>query len=453
MRAISSLTERIPWLIRLRWFASVGLFLVISAARFAARLDVPLLPLYAGNVLLAVLNGIYALYYRRLQRAGPGRRVTFLANAQTSLDLLLLTYLIHFSGGIENPFVFFFIFHMVVASILLSNRAAYLQATLAAAALSLVCAGEQLGVLRSHPLAGFAPIGAGVAGWPGLIVQLAAFAATLFITVYMSTTIVNALRRRESELEALNQRLQESDRIKSRYVLTVSHDIRGHLSGIQSLLRVVQDGFAEPVSAKARELIERAGQRSQQLLSYVKDLLDLSRMRATAEMVRSRTVLADLAAREVDRFRPLLEQKGLAISLEDRTKDSSLSADPDALQHMLGNLLENAIRYTPAGGKILLRLEDDAEAGWIRLVVSDTGIGIDREDLQRIFDDFYRARNARECAPEGTGLGLSIVKQVVDAHGGRLEVQSRPGAGSTFTLRLPRGGAPGSGGMDMPTGR
>lgn len=103
---------------------------------------------------------------------------------------------------------------------------------------------------------------------------------------------------------------------------------------------------------------------------------------------------------------------------------------------MIENLLDNAIRYTPVGGRITIRLEDDA--GWIRFIVRDTGVGMGQEDLPRIFEDFCRARNAQERAPEGTGLGLSIVKQIVDAHGGRVEVQSRTSAGSTFTVHYPR---------------
>ena len=433
MRAEDPLVARIRWLIALRWLAVAALFLVISGAYFVARLDLPLGPLFAGNLLLAALNGIYLLLFKGSR---GGTRAAALANVQISLDLLLLTYLIHFSGGMVNPFVSFFIFHMVIASILLSNRAAYLQASLAAAALALDTAGEQLGILQSYSLAGFALLRAGPSVWPGLVARWSVLAATLFITVYVSTTIVNALRRREEELEKLNLKLEESDRIKSRYVLTVSHDIRGPLAAIQSLLRVVRDGFAEPVPAKARELIERAELRSRQLLSYVRDLLDLSSMRATVEIVRSTLNLSELAARAIAQFQPLLEQKGLTVSFEDRAGDAALSADPEALRHMIENLLDNAIRYTPAGGRINLRLESDV--GWIRLIVSDTGIGIGQEDLPRIFEDFYRARNARERTPEGTGLGLSIVKQIVDAHEGQVEVESRPGVGSTFTVYFPR---------------
>ena len=267
MRAEDPLVARIRWLIALRWLAIAALFLVISGAHFVARLDLPLGPLFAGNLLLAALNGIYLLLFKGSR---GGTRAAALANVQISLDLLLLTYLIHFSGGMVNPFVSFFIFHMVIASILLSNRAAYLQASLAAAALALDTAGEQLGILQSYSLAGFALLRAGPSVWPGLVARWSVLAATLFITVYVSTTIVNALRRREEELEKLNLKLEESDRIKSRYVLTVSHDIRSPLAAIQSLLRVVRDGFAEPVPAKARELIERAELRSRQLLSYVR---------------------------------------------------------------------------------------------------------------------------------------------------------------------------------------
>jgi signal transduction histidine kinase len=438
MRAEDPLIGRIRWLIALRWLAVAMLFLVISAARFVARLDLPLRPLYAGNLLLAVLNGIYLLLL--LKSFQSSIRATALANVQISLDLLLLTYLIHYSGGMANPFVFFFIFHMVIASILLSNRAAYFQATLAAAALALNTVGEQLGFLQSYSLGEFAPLRAGFSVWPGLVTRWSVLTATLFITVYVSTTIVNVLRRREEELEKLNLKLEESDRVKSRYVLTVSHEIRGPLAAIQSLLRVVRDGFVEPVPVKARELIERAELRSQELLSYVRDLLDLSSMRATVEVVRSPLNLSELVARAVAQYQSLLEQKDLTVSFEDRAENATLCADPEGLQHMIENLLDNAIRYTPAGGRITIGLEDDT--GWLRLIVRDTGIGIRQEDLPRVFEDFYRARNAREHTKEGTGLGLPIVKQIVEAHGGRVEVESRQGAGSTFTVYFPRREAP-----------
>jgi signal transduction histidine kinase len=437
----SDLSERILWLILLRWIAAGGLLIFISAVRFVLGLDVPFLQLYAGNLLLAALNGVYLFQFRRLEKLRDSSRkalgATALANTQISLDLVLLTYLILFSGGIQSPFVFFYTFHMVIAGILLSNRSAYLQATFASVLFGLAIAAERAGVLPYDRLLG--------AGLPGLdsylwsrLARYAVLIATLYTTVYLSTTIVNRLRRRDRELEDLNQRLLENDRIKSRYVMTVSHDIRGSLAAMQSSLRVVLGGYTEPLPPNAREMIERAEMRSEQLLSFVRDLLDLSRMRAAAEMVREKLSLSELASNTLMHAQSLLSDKNLTATIEDRAGDSSLCANREAIEHVLENLLDNAIRYTPPGGKVLFTIDDEPSSGSLRLGITDTGIGIAEEDVPRIFEDFYRAGNARERESNGTGLGLSIVKHIVEAHGGRIDVESRLGRGTTFTIIVPR---------------
>jgi signal transduction histidine kinase len=430
----SALIERIGWLINLRWLAAGALFIAIAAARLLLGQDVPFLPLLTGNLLLAASNFGYLFLFRRLE---PGRtRAPALANAQITLDLLILTYLVHLSGGIESPFVLFFIFHMVIASILLSNRDAYLQAGFATLATALATVGEQSGIIRHHTIEGLLLPSGGPSGWAWLA-RWSVLSSTLFITVYLSTTIVNRLRSKERELEELNRRLLENDRVKSRYVMTVSHDIRGSLSAIQSSLRVVLDGYTEPIPQKAREMIERAELRSEQLQRFVKDLLDLSRMRAAGQMTREMIDVTELLAEAVARSQSLLEEKSLSASVEDRAEDSTLCANREALDHLLENLLGNAIRYTPRGGRISLELEDAAAPGWLQLHVRDTGIGIPEEELPHIFEDFYRAKNARQYVQEGTGLGLSIVKQIVEAHGGGVRAKSEPGGGTTITVSLP----------------
>jgi signal transduction histidine kinase len=132
-------------------------------------------------------------------------------------------------------------------------------------------------------------------------------------------------------------------------------------------------------------------------------------------------------------------EKGLALVRDNVLPSISVVGDADALLSVFGNLLANAIRYTPAGGRITVRCGADDGEAWT--TISDTGIGMAPEIQERIFEKFYRAREARDVEAQGLGLGLSLVQELVQAHGGRVEVQSAPGAGSIFRVVLPRGEA------------
>jgi signal transduction histidine kinase len=336
-------------------------------ARYLFGLQVAVLPLYLGCVLLLAYNAVFWLFFRRLaaRKSAPDwqHRAERLANVQIYLDLVLLTYLVYFSGGLENPFIFYYIFHMILSSILLPNRAAYLHAGFAVLLLGGLAAVEALGLLPRYPVPGFSAERLTPAVLAG---RLGAFASTLFIAVYFTTTIVNRLRQREAELE-------EQDRLKSRYVMTVSHDIQAGLSAVEGLLMAVLQGFTEAVGSKTRELLGRASERTHLLLRFVRDLLD--------------------------------------------------------------NLIGNAVRYTPAGGKVRVALSPAGNEVEVR--VEDSGIGIAPEHLDRLFEDFYRAPNAKSFSESGTGLGLSIVKQSVQMHGGAVKVHSELGRGTRFTVTLP----------------
>ncbi len=423
------LAQRIRWFVTLRWLAAVGLAVVITTAGLVLRLPLPLLPLYLGNLLLAAYNGLCHLGSRRLRaRMGsPGwlRRAERLASVQIYLDLGLLTYLIYFSGGLENPFIFYYIFHMILSGILLRNRSAYLHATFAVVLLGGVAAAQLCGLIPQHPLPGMAPE-------PALIQagRLIAFASALYIAVYFTTTIVNRLRQREQEL-------QEQDRLKSRYVMTVSHDIQAGLAAIEGLLQAVLHGFTEAIGAKTRELLDRASARSQSLLRFVRDLLDLSRMRAEAEVQKERVLLAELIRAEAEIYSAPMAEKHLAFSFENSAGQPELEASRTALSQLFGNLIGNAVRYTPEGGSIRVRLAPADDGKAVVVEVEDTGIGIPPEHMDNLFRDFFRAPNARSLSESGTGLGLSIAKQAVELHSGSIRVQSELGKGSRFIVTLP----------------
>ena len=252
----------------------------------------------------------------------------------------------------------------------------------------------------------------------------------------MTTSIVDRLREGENELVVANKMLNEQDKLKSQYVLTVSHDLKGSLSSIQSCLKVVLSNLTGEISEKAREMIARAEQRTRSILYFVKDLLDLSRIRAEKPFEKKKTPLKPLVLKVIDQLKHRANAKKLTLKIE-HFPNRNVKADPETLEHVFLNLIQNAIRYTPQSGEVCVRCHELNENGFFQVSVSDTGIGISQEDLPHIFEDFYRAENAAIMEKSGTGLGLAIVKNIVEANGGDIRVESQIGKGSQFFVTLP----------------
>lgn len=432
------LLTRIMWLIRLRWLAIGGVFCTLVGAKYFLHVPLPFFSLYCGTIILFLFNVMYLFHFRGIERAAAysdqEKKSLRFANFQISIDLLMLVVLIHFSGGMENPFIFYFVFHMIIASILLSNRAAYFQAIFTTVLVGINTIFEFTVPSFHYHLNFFIP------GYPcrntiylaGLFLI---FASTLFLSVYMATSIVNRLRERESELAAANECLEEQDRIKSQYVWTVAHDIQSPLATIQSCLKVVLSSFAGELPLKARDMIDRAEGRTLYLLHFTKDLLNLSRIKSSRQLPKEGLQLLKIAENIMEDVKMKIAEKGLVFTKRTMSGLPDVYGNKDEMEQLLLNLIVNAIKYTPEGGKVGLQMKE--EEGCVRVEISDTGIGIPQEDVTHIFDEFYRAKNVRSMAGEGTGLGLSIVRQIIKDHDGKIWVESKVGEGTKFTFLLP----------------
>ncbi len=394
----------------------------------------------------------YLLVPRELWGLEPKAHVfnaAALAGAQITFDLFALAALLHFSGGIENPFIFFSIFHVVIASILLSRGATYLETTLGFGLISAVAIGEFSGLVRHVPL-GLLPEEGAFQNPVYVAVVLFVLGTTLFTAAYMATSISAGQRSFEREaarlsddvtrkaelLEAAYQGLRQAERVKSKHMRKVAHELKAPIAAVQMMLQALLEGYAGEIPERFRDLIARAGRRTQELARLTQDLLVLTRAKEGAVVIEILEVgMAELTSRVVADYRDAAERAG--VSLEERLSPGvgPIEGDPIGLQQLVANLVGNAIRYTPAGGRVVVRLGrvDDA----FRLDVEDTGIGIPKHDLSQIFEEFYRAPNARDYVSEGTGLGLAIVKAVAEQHGGSVSVESEPGKGTRFTVLLP----------------
>jgi signal transduction histidine kinase len=204
----------------------------------------------------------------------------------------------------------------------------------------------------------------------------------------------------------------------------------------ESLLVTLAVGYAGTLEPEQAELLGRARRRLASLHALIDDLLDLAAGKAA--MVVPQQVVVDvgaIAAEVVERFQAVAAGKGLALELRSAPGPLDVFADPADLERIIGNLVANAVQYTPRGSvSVSVAVEQDH----VRVSVQDTGIGIEREALPNVFREFYRAPNAKTLAETGTGLGLAIVKLLADRLGGRVTVVSRVGEGSTFSFEMAR---------------
>jgi signal transduction histidine kinase len=232
------------------------------------------------------------------------------------------------------------------------------------------------------------------------------------------------------------QVLEELDRSKSQFVRIVIHELRSPVGVANSLLKLIDRGYVGDLNEKQAELIDRARQRIEFLQVLIDDLLDLAAGRADVMAAADRGLvpLTDVLEQVRARFEAPAREKGLALQLKASSEPLKVWGDKDELDRMFSNLVSNAVKYTQQGE---VRLAVERIDGMAKITVSDTGIGIPKEEQAHLFQEFYRASNAKELERSGTGLGLSIVKDLVDRYGGEITVESAQNQGTTFRVTLP----------------
>ena len=230
--------------------------------------------------------------------------------------------------------------------------------------------------------------------------------------------------------------LERAYQAQHRFVADASHELRAPLTAIQANLDLLERQPAMPPEER-REAVGEASREAGRLARLVADLLALARADAGVALRRQRVEFDRLVLDALGDARLLARGQRLEV---ERLEPALIDGDPDRLQQLLLILLDNAIKYTPSGGRVTLALRRDGD--WVRLTVADTGIGIAPGDLERVFERFYRADPARARDPGGTGLGLPIARWIAEQHGGEIALASGQEGGTTATIRIPLAGAP-----------
>jgi signal transduction histidine kinase len=469
----AALLVRLRVFVNMRWLAILGVLGATLVASKIFHIGFPTIPVYIICFFVAVYNLVFHIQAKNLKNQPPGQiieKAIAYSNVHIMLDLVVLTVLIHFTGGIENPFIFYFVFHAIAASISLHFRTTYTLATLALVMVLLLVGLEYAGWIPHYNLQGFADPTL-YHQWSYVLPVLVAFSTVLYGATYLTSTISGELKKRQREVVRLGtelldkktaevarekemqeklstayrelsqslQQLKESqeqliraEKLTSlgQLAASIAHEVNNPLSGVlvytQLLAKKIKgDGVPKEVALEYLSKMESELNRSTKL---VRNLLDFARQSPPAfrqvninEVINRAFDLAEHTAK----MQQVRVVKELTPSLPD------ISADFDQLQQVCTNLILNAIQAMPQGGKLTLRSSLDKD--YLKIEVIDTGYGISPENMRKLFTPFFTTKQE----VKGVGLGLAVSYGIIQRHRGRIEVQSKEKEGTTFTVYLP----------------
>jgi signal transduction histidine kinase len=244
------------------------------------------------------------------------------------------------------------------------------------------------------------------------------------------------IQERTKELSVANERLQEHDRRRTMFVSVASHELRTPMTAIRSFADNMLDGVAGAVSERQKTYLDRIGHNLNRLTRIINQLLDWSRLDLNKEILRLEPLcINQVAMLVVESLRTVAAEKGVDIQLDSPEHLPMIHADRDKLEQILWNLIGNAVKFTPAGGRVTVQFQALAD-GMVRTCVTDTGCGIPSEQLDRVFNEFSKVQSTMPTS-QGAQLGLFITKSFIAMHNGKIWVESEAGAGSRFYFTLP----------------
>jgi len=440
----SFLLENVQWFCRLRWmvvamlgtFGILGLFPeVLARVGLSASPDWPLV----AAAVLVLGNACFLVHARTRTRMTMPRRAHLNLWGQIVFDLLVLTGVVHFAGSQETDVTFAYLFHIVLACIFLSG-AESLAVTLVACILYVAClAAENAGLLAAHSIfIGSAPR-ANLAATPWIPVWNLSLALGIWLAVwYLTSHLAAMVRARDEELAETNRRLEAALDERSRHMLRTTHELKAPFAAIHASTQLLLDGQCGIIPEEALVFIRRISTRCRRLANEIQEMVQLANLRSESQGVLPKASLcvAEVLRWCIGQVTPLAEER--KVTIETDLAEVRTVGVEDHLKMLFANVIGNAVAYSYEGGRVQIRCGPDEDGGTV-VAVADRGIGIPADKLPHIFEEYYRTDEAARHNKQSSGLGLAIVRHVAQEHGIRIRVESRPGVGTTFYLRLAPG--------------
>ena len=425
----NSLRRKNLWLVNLRWVSSISLLIFAFLFHILKLEYYPCTSLSCVAIVLAIANYLIFIY---LKKKPPTylKKEENIVLLQIAIDYFLLTVLIHLTGGIDSPFHFFYLFHIIIASVIFERKyPAFIIAAVSVLIFSVLVVLEYWQIIEHFGN------GTKAFSYIDIAFALTVFYVTIFASTYISVTLMMRHKKVKDLIFAQNEELEKSEKEKMLFFRFVSHELKSPIIAVQSAINVVLDVMNTDLKPKAIDMLERGRKRTAQMIEILKDLVLLSYDENADSHEPEMVVPCENIPEIVDYYRPIAEEKNIQLIETVCKQRKGFQLDKFAFEKIITNLISNAVRYTPNGGKVTIKTDLD-DKYWY-LIVSDTGIGIPKKEQKHIFEEFYRTTNGKKFDAVGTGLGMSIIKKLVEQNNGEVFLKSEVGKGSTFTVRFP----------------
>jgi len=441
------LINRNKWIIKLRYIVSVALasFTVISS--YFANLEFSEKQ-FNSLIIIAVSVLVYNIIFHVIintelvKNDARSFNPMHISLLQILTDQIALAAVVYYTGGIESPFYIFFIFQMIVGSLILSGFVIYTIAGITVICFYLASLLEyftvvphyKFGVLLNFPIYNELDY---------VLLFASSFGITLFVTVFIANSLAHSHYKNAQKLKLAYEKLRQAEIAKQKYTIGIVHEIKSPLSSVQSFHDLILDGYTGPISLQVKEKLVRAKARTQEAIQIINDVLSISRLKLQTGIKTEDVDLYELIDNVIAKKKVQADYLRTDINFYNLCKGKRIvKGDGPLLELAFSNIIGNAIKYTNPGGTIEVVIEDGHTDNEVEIEVCDNGIGIPQKDQDKIFKEFYRASNVKYTSFDGTGLGLSVVKQVVEQHGGKVVFNSpsrlacENGDGTCFRITL-----------------
>lgn len=439
-----AIRKRNLWFIRLRYGVVILLiaFIILSFSLFKFELTavqltfviIITISIFVYNVVLHYLRGFVKF---DIESFNP----LSLSLLQMVLDLLSLSLLVYYTGGIESPLYMLFVFHMIIGSLILPGAVVYTIATIFVLIFGTLISFEYTGIIAHHHVKGLLDFHL-YDNIYYVTAYLTTFSFMIFVSVYLANGIARQLYKREKDLVDSIKKINAAEKEKQHYIMGIVHEIKTPIAAVTSYLDLILQKFLGPVDEKVEEKLLRAKTRADEGIQMINDVLNVSKLNLYDQFNEEEIDLEELVLGVVKRRKSYADSRLVEMKFIDERLDKvRILGDRYLLDIAISNLIGNSVKYNIDGGNVEVKLS--SKNGSVLIEICDDGIGISEKDLTKIFNDFYRASNAKKISSEGSGLGLSVVKKIIERHNGSIGVKSpsrmakKEQPGASFVIELP----------------
>lgn len=428
---LDELNQNTRLLIALRWAAGFSILAGTGFASLALGIDLRTTPLLLIGFGVLAYNGLlfYLLHHRPDHSLNYVQRIAW---GQIILDWSAMTALVHFTGGITSPALIYFVIHATLAGTVLLPWQARILAVLAIAIVGGLGLLERADWLPHISITDF-EMGGDLYKNLTYITGVVFFFGTAVLTLSeLVTHFVQRLRQREERIRQLYE-------ARSTFLRVATHELRAPLAAGLSLMRNIQQGYAGDFNDQQAAILNRVTNRLDGLRLLIDDLLTFARIQeaSASHMPLERVSVRAYLQKIIEQEMPHADQRHITVHTRLADDDGMVMAGEIGLAIIFGNLLNNAIKYTPDNGSVSVEYTLNRHNQAAEIVFTDTGIGIPQADMQHIFGEFFRASNAKSAQITGTGIGLSTVHTLIERYRGTIALQSEEGKGTSVRVTLP----------------